>query len=834
MLFDFIKRYWQLRGVMHFFPWGGGASARFALPASVRYRAGAGAYSHWTPASSGNRRKWTWHGWVKRARTGSGSYEALFSAGGSSNNRMALTVGDGGGGLDDLQFYMRNGGGVVWRLYTSALFRDPGAWLPVTVHYDSDNATAADRAIIFVGLDRCAVTTATAVPINTDSWINDSASVHEMGRWAGGSYFDGLEGRSCLIDGQLIPPSAFLERNSDGVLVPRSTAAIRAAVALGGGARNGWGTNGNLRLFNDTTSATTLGYDRSQSDTDTSGNNWTAVNISTAADVTCDVFGDTPTNNFATLNSIEIKGASETIVDANLKTTAGAADGFSGWSSIGMRAGKYVAEFTAGASADYVGIATSTVTKTASPASAGSDLVMYASSGSKVVNGATTAYGASYTSGDVIRIELDCDSGRVEFFKNEVSQGVITGLPSAKDWFFATATGGGSAVWNANFGQAPLNASAAWRSGAGGFFRGTPTTGFKALCTANLPVVAIPNPEIHADVIAVTKSGNTNFTIPWDADVHDTFFEIKSRGASGNWYQIDTLRGVDRYLSSNATTAETTDANVLGVSGTTGTLKATLADGTYVVTVRKAGLISARQTNTSGSITSTVSANTTAGFSIVTYTGTGANATVGHGLGAAPKMAIVKCRDPIAGAWGVHHVGLTSATYVVWLNATTAQTSSATHWNSTAPTSSVISIGTSADVNQSTKTYVAYCFAETPGHSKFGSLPGNNSADGPSVNCGFRPRWIMLKKVTGTTYDWAIYDTARSTSNVNSTILWASSAGAENSFGAPGDWKIDILSNGFKIRENTNYINTSGETTIFAAFAEHPFGGANVAPAPAR
>lgn len=228
-------------------------------------------------------------------------------------------------------------------------------------------------------------------------------------------------------------------------------------------------------------------------------------------------------------------------------------------------------------------------------------------------------------------------------------------------------------------------------------------------------------------------------------------------------------------------------------------------------------------TNTSGSISAQVRANPTAGFSIVTYTGTGVNATVGHGLGVAPKMVIVKQRSGIAStySWCVYHSSLTSAAYFVQLNATTGQASDASVWNSTAPTSSVFSIGTTAGTNASTGTFVAYCWAEVPGYSKFGIYDGNNATDGPFVYLGFRPRFILMKATTGS-FNWNIFDSSRDSYNTPGTYLFANSATNEGTTSY-----IDFLSNGFKLRNAGTALNGPSTSYIYAAFAENPFKYAN-------
>jgi hypothetical protein len=205
---------------------------------------------------------------------------------------------------------------------------------------------------------------------------------------------------------------------------------------------------------------------------------------------------------------------------------------------------------------------------------------------------------------------------------------------------------------------------------------------------------------------------------------------------------------------------------------------------------------------------------------VATYTGTGANATVGHGLGVAPSLIIVKCRSA-ANDWAVYHAANTSdpKTDYLLLNSTAATADDNTYWNDTAPTSTVFSIGTNADVNTSTATYIAYCFAPVAGYSSFGSYTGNGSADGPFVFCNFRPRWVMVRR-TDAVADWWIYDAARNTFNVANSYLRPNRANAE---GTDTFYLFDLLSNGFKLRSSDADINASNNTYVWAAFAEVPF-----------
>jgi len=282
------------------------------------------------------------------------------------------------------------------------------------------------------------------------------------------------------------------------------------------------------------------------------------------------------------------------------------------------------------------------------------------------------------------------------------------------------------------------------------------------------------------------------------------------------------VRGAGFVLTSNNTDAETAVGTTVGLSsfnsnGFTMGTGSTLNDSgqTYIGWQWKGG--GTAVSNTNGTITSTVSANTTSGCSVVTYTGTGTTGTIGHGLGVAPSFIIVKSRSNVD-EWYCYHASL-GATQRIQLNQTSAATST-TLWNSTAPTSSVYSAVGGGSANVSGWTIVAYCFAAIKGFSAFGSYTGNGSTDGPFVYCGFRPRWVMLKVSSTAGYDWLIYDSSRDTYNVTQNNLRADTSDAESTQTAN---YLDFLSNGFKIRGSSAGSINPSQTVIYAAFAENPF-----------
>ena len=281
-------------------------------------------------------------------------------------------------------------------------------------------------------------------------------------------------------------------------------------------------------------------------------------------------------------------------------------------------------------------------------------------------------------------------------------------------------------------------------------------------------------------------------------------------------YQEETVSGVSGFL---------TDGFTLGSNGTANTTGATYVAWQWKANGGTTTAFSESGNNPGG----TYQANTTAGFSIVTYTGTGAAGTVTHGLGVAPNMIILRNRD-VADPWAVYYGDATD--YLV-LNTTAATVDSAAWWNDTAPSSTVFTVNTDHSVNADAEAYVAYCFAEKQGYSKFGGYTGNGSADGPFVYTGFKPAWVMTKR-TDTTSGWFIQDIKRGIRNSSSgTALEANTTLAESGIG-PTNYDIDFLSNGFKLRQGNAYLNASGGSYIYMAFAENPFTTSTGIPATAR
>ena len=335
----------------------------------------------------------------------------------------------------------------------------------------------------------------------------------------------------------------------------------------------------------------------------------------------------------------------------------------------------------------------------------------------------------------------------------------------------------------------------------------------------------------YFNTLTYTGDDGTNRSIT-GVGFQPDFIWFKDRSNAFNHYLFDIIRdGQTYYISSNNNAAEATDTTSLKSMDSDGfTVGASAGvngnNNNYVAWNWKANGTGAA--NTAGSINSTVSANTTSGFSIVSFTGTGANATVGHGLGVAPKMIIVKGRSFVDN-WCVFHSSLGGGKKVR-LNTTGAEISTTESWNSTSPTSSVFSVGLDGETNNNGSTMIAYCFADVQGYSKFGSYTGNGNADGSFISTGFSPAFVMIKQTTGTG-KWVMKDNRRTGINVNQSTIYANTSEAE---GTPGYELIDLLSNGFKQRGTGSYVNGSGTPYIYMAFAEEPLVGTNNVPATAR
>jgi hypothetical protein len=350
----------------------------------------------------------------------------------------------------------------------------------------------------------------------------------------------------------------------------------------------------------------------------------------------------------------------------------------------------------------------------------------------------------------------------------------------------------------------------------------------------------LDDPTAYFQANLHSGDGGTGQTLTFDgnSDLQLDLHWGKCRSEGGReWQVIDTVRGITKGLTTVTAAAEYTDSNYVTAIGSNGYSIGQNNDNnkageTYVSYNWKAGTSFTNDASSTGigSIDSAGSASDTSGFSIVSYSGTGSAGTIKHGLSTAPSMIIVKVRTGRTSDWLVYHKGVASdaQTDFLKLNETNAVADEATIWNDTAPTSSVFSVGTEDTVSGSGNTFVAYCFAEKKGYSKFSSYIGNGNADGNFIFTGQKSAFIMIKR-TDTAADWEIYDNKRLGFNDDNPPLYANLSNAEGS-----NDRISILSNGFKIRASSGNLNASGGTYIFAAFASNPFTTSTGIPATAR
>jgi len=344
----------------------------------------------------------------------------------------------------------------------------------------------------------------------------------------------------------------------------------------------------------------------------------------------------------------------------------------------------------------------------------------------------------------------------------------------------------------------------------------------------------IDKPSDYFNTVLYTGNNTDNTSITGVGFQPDWVW-LKARNQADYHYSMDSVRGALKPLFQNDTSAEANFSDSLKsfntdgfTLGTSGDLNA--ASQTMVAWNWKAGTSFTNDASSTGigTIDSTGSVNDTAGFSIVSYTGTGSNGNLKHGLSTAPAMIIIKSRNTVS-LWGVYHQAIGN-THGLFLNATNAATSLSAYWNNTSPTSSVFSLGGDADINKSSDPLIAYCFAEKQGYSKFGSYTGNGSStDNSFIYTGFKIGWLMIKKTSGTS-NWTIWDSVRQSNEINKP-LWGDLSNAET---AQSTVKLDLLSNGFKIRGNGSNVGSSGGSYIYMCFAENPFVSSTGVPATAR
>ena len=795
---------------------------------SLRFDAGSSPYLTRTPSSAGNKKTWTWSTWIKRTDLQSGSpyggFGILF-AGGDEQNMWAIPANCTliAYWINSEQLAVVGSGNTVLRL-TSAKQRDLSAWYNFVVTMDTTQGTANDRTKVYInGVQQTSFATTNNVDQNTDLNINEAAN-HLIGGQQtsnAAAYMNMYLAETNFVDGTALDASYFGEFKN-GVWIPIDTSGLT------------FGTNGFRLKFDQvgvgTASTSTIGAD-------TSGNTHHFTSSGIVAD-DCSIL-DSPENNFCTLNPL-IPIPNGTISEGNLEYVRGseANHGSVGASFTIPTTGKWYWEVRSGKSAnnEAIGVANISDHNPQLPAQ-GSEVgsragdYIYRSNAQKVSGGSSSSYGATFSASDVIGVAWSSDDGTITFYKNNASQGIAYSSITQVEGKFVPAISQAetSSETPFNFGQessftAHKTAQGNTDGNGIGDFYYAPPSGYLALCTSNLPEPTIsPNDDTQADdhfnCILYTGNGSAaTHTVGFRPNL--VWGKKRASGAQNHWL-INDVGDIDNFMSSDEANAESTTAGTTFNATSFTTASNDLYynnNSTYVVWAWKGNGTGTAVSNSNGSITSTVSANTDAGFSIITYSGNSTKgATIGHGLSAAPEMVWFKRRNASAG-WAVYNKDLTDNGYALLLNSNATEDNRNTQFlNETSPTSTLITLGDWNEANAGSN-YVAYAFHSVEGYSKIGNYIGNVNADGAFVFTGFRPALVIVKRINGgSSYDWFIHDNKRSTFNVNDERLAPNSNDAEST----SITSMDFLSNGFKIRTaNTSY---NEGTVIYMAFAEAPF-----------
>jgi len=793
------------------------ASGGYAVGNSAMFDKANTEYFTDTPGA-GDQQKWTISFWVKMCDL---TTRQMFFGQGASY----ISINENAQPSNRIYLYIA-GSSPVWNWETNAtdgLFRDPTAWYNIVVSFDSTNGTADHRLRLYVnGVEFTDFLKSSTGNQNSSQSIGGSSEI-SIGKNPANTNnpFDGYMAEMVYIDGTQHTPTSFGEFDEYGVWKPINVSGLTFGT-------KGW-------YLNFASSGSDLGDDASGNGFDFTNNN------------TVTQSGDSPTKNFATISPID-KNSGIALASGNLNYTAA-----STWTAAGITQAptqKTYWEFRPTSNDLQVG-----VNNVPSAAKAGTS-TYYTGSGvvlwqhNSYWNGGSNSGGkTAWSSGDVCAVAFDPATGKIWFAVNNTwndsgnpATGSNASLTLAEGvspgYEFIAAGESGSMVLN--FGQDDTFGGTETSQGntdgnGNGSFHYEPPSGFLALAAVSIAEPSVPDGTAHHQAIlwsgnsssqTVSQAGNSGFTPDWAI--------IKSRSFANGANSFDVVRGSTKGLATFDTGAEDTNADgvAFGIGSGKGTLGFTGAGDTgdinnsgrtYVGLTWKAG--GSASTNEVGSINSSVSVNTDSGISIGTYTGSGSNATIGHGLGIVPRMVWVKNRG--GNGWAVYSA-IAGEDYYMYLDAEGARVDNSSYWNDTAPTSTVFNIGTTADVNASSGNIVFYAMADVAGYQKIGAYTGNGSTDGPMIHTGFKPQYVMIKSTTQGSTNWEFFCDEIEPNNVVGDQNFFNIANAESD----NDHKMDWLATGFKIRDSSGSINTGSGTFLYWAIAKYPFGG--TCPAPAR
>ena len=818
------------------------------IPRSLRVDQGTSNVSdgsfYYRTFADGNKRTFTISVWFKKCYTvgniGDDAYTIISCGGGGTGSyagRFGFDVYDS----DQLNFNINNPAPTLHAAAKSTRkFRDD-TWYHAVLTYDSTQATESDRIKMYVNGELETLDSPTYPSQNYEGYFNNNV-IHRVGSttsWSTGQdlgQFNGYLAEFHFIDGTTYDASHFgYTEQQTGIWRPKRVTGLT------------YGTNGFYLNFSDNTNTTTIGYDYSGN-----ANHFSPHDVQVS-----DSVPDSPTNDFCMMSGLnKNSGLSHGNLQFYKWDDSNAALVFCQASMDLPNTGKWVWEtrWTGYQHTRYWGITRRMRAQGAYiDNSAYVYYDMYDGKTYSGLNGSavTTLTGGQTSYGDNVTrfwmMACDMDAMQASFYYNNTLISTIA-IPELPDdgkgnyvWTWTSSNGGSGSTYDDrfNFGQDATYFGAASppdkkdASGLGQFYTTVPD-GHKCLCTKNLPprTDVIVEPQKHFDVLTYTGNNNSGRLITGLKFKPDFVWFKKRSGGGQNHTLYDSVRGAGKRLMLPSTDGEGTVSDELtsfndgGFTIDTDNFQNENGKD-YVAWCWKAG--GAAVTNNDGSGTSQVSANQEAGFSIVTYTGNATGSatsavwqTIGHGLGKTPKWIVFKSRSfgDADTHWANYHVGVTDANtdYVVWDTTEARIQTDVNYMGSTLPTSSVFSLGYNFTTNKNGEDYVAYCWAEIPGFSKFGRYKGTGNSNGSFINVGFKPAWVLVK---GEDFagNWNLFDIKRPGVNPINDRLFPNLSSSELD-GSSSNNQIDIYSNGFKLRGSNVDTNSAGSTYLYMAFAE--------------
>ena len=724
--------------------------------------------------------------WIKRGEISSSGAQTI------SSKTYSSTSSD----VSLLSTDVLRGRSTSGSVSTTMVFRDPCAWYHLV--WKTNSTTANNQGVLWVN----------GVQIATNiTWPSlGGTDVFNIGRRAtdNDNFFTGYMAQYQCVNGNdsvALDQTSFGEYNAEGVWVPKNYA----------------GAYGPMGFYLDFSDSADIGADRSGN-----GNDFTATGFELAdtTSVNYDLFTDSPTTNSALWNPLD--GSTRTnFFDANVIAQRTSSDTY-GQSvpSIQYMDGKvsYSEHYFGSIGADFGALPSNFLgvgnyiygVNSNNQNGFDAGLITYIEDGGIYVDSVLASTGIALTTNCIVGVKVDrsVTPNTVQFYKDGVASGSAASLVTGDILYGFAYT---RSVIN------PVNNGNVYWNGGGQPWQHAPSgiTKANAVTVKNLLAATIQDPSDHFDVITDTGA---NILTAAQAKFSNGLWWIKDRVNVDENQLVDSLRGGALMVASSAAASESSYVTPTGNS---------------VAWCWKAG---ASASNNLGSISSTTAANSTAGFSIVTWTGNGSGSaeTIGHGLSTAPEVVFLKSRSDGIDGWYVYHSGLIDASYALFLNLLLGPVQNNGYWNSTPPSSSVFTVGSATSLNRNNDNYVAYCWAPVAGYSSFGSYEGNGITDGPFVYTGFKPEMVMVKSTQNANRNWYVIDDQRSPYNPVENDLYWNRLEPENSGSVSSTPDTDFLSNGFKLRTTDNAYNLSGTTYIYMAFAKNPFGGSNVAPATAR